>query len=117
MNTALLTIFVSSISVIITWLLSRDKYRVEVRSQEIENTDKVFDTYNKMIEMNTRRMEELIAQCTENKREILQLKKIISAVIQDSCKVKTCKLRQAYEELDVAEITKDIPKAPTDVDV
>lgn len=111
MNSALLTIFVSIISVVITWLLSRDKYRVDVRSKEIENTDKVFDTYNKIVEMNTRRMEELISQCTENKREILKLKKVINRILQDSCIVKSCKLRQVYEEPDIVKLTEKIPNS------
>jgi hypothetical protein len=51
------------------------------------------------------------------KEGIVCMKKIISAVIQDSCKVKTCQLRRSYEELDIAEITKDIPKTSPDVDV
>jgi predicted RNase H-like nuclease (RuvC/YqgF family) len=93
MSEVLLTLLTSSAVALITWLLSKDKYKVEVSNTEIKNLREAFETYK---EINS----EVKKECAENKKEIRHLKRIITAIISDSCKVKNCKFRVPYEEDD-----------------
>lgn len=47
---ALVGVVCSAISSVITFLLTRKKYNTEVDSQQIENMEKSFDAYKKMME-------------------------------------------------------------------
>ena len=114
MEEILIPILVGIICTSVTWLLSKDKYKVEVTTQRIKNMEEMFTSYEKIIKMNSERMEELLKQCLENKLEILNLKKIVSSIVLDSCKVTSCKLRQVYTADDIAEKTKDVPNVIVD---
>jgi uncharacterized membrane protein (DUF106 family) len=48
--TTLVGLFCTTVSSIITFILTRRKYNTEVDSQQIENMEKSFDIYKKMME-------------------------------------------------------------------
>lgn len=48
--TALVGLFCTTVSSIVTFILTRRKYNTEVDSQQIENMGKSFDTYKRMME-------------------------------------------------------------------
>lgn len=48
--TALVGLFCTTISSVVTFFLTKRKYNTEVDSQQIENMSKSFDTYKKMME-------------------------------------------------------------------
>lgn len=132
MNTIIAVIAVVSNfgTFLLTKLFSKNKERLVEKAQEIENMSKLFDAYKKMLDTNAKilamndkqslinneKIDSLNQQCLENKFEILRLKKIVNAVIMDSCKIRTCKLRQTYEESDINDIIKDVPNIVVDVD-
>lgn len=47
---ALVTLFCSTVSGVVTFILTKRKYTVEVDSQQIQNTDASFELYKKMME-------------------------------------------------------------------
>lgn len=47
---ALIGLFCTTVSSIVTFILTRRKYNTEVDSQQIENMEKSFDIYKKMME-------------------------------------------------------------------
>ena len=47
---ALVGLFCTTVSSIVTFILTRRKYNTEVDSQQIENMEKSFDAYKKMME-------------------------------------------------------------------
>ena len=47
---ALVGLFCTTVSSIVTFVLTRRKYNTEVDSQQIENMEKSFDAYKKMME-------------------------------------------------------------------
>ena len=48
--TTLVGLFCTTVSSIVTFILTRRKYNTEVDSQQIENMEKSFDAYKKMME-------------------------------------------------------------------
>lgn len=66
--TALVTLFCSTASGVVTFILTKRKYSAEVDSQQIDNMGKSFDIYKKMME------ESLEAQKNSMQSEINSLK-------------------------------------------
>lgn len=66
--TALVTLFCSTASGVVTFILTKKKYSAEVDSQQIDNMGKSFDIYKKMME------ESLEAQKNSMQGEINTLK-------------------------------------------
>ena len=66
--TAIVTLFCSTASGVVTFILTKRKYSVEVDSQQIDNMGKSFDIYKKMME------ESLEAQKNSMQSEINSLK-------------------------------------------
>lgn len=72
---ALVGVICSAISGVVTFLLTRRKYNTEVDSQQIENMEKSFDAYKKMMEETLdaqKRLMEATVNGLNNKVETLE---------------------------------------------
>lgn len=108
---ALVGLFCTSVSSIVTFILTKRKYDTEVNSQQIDNMNNSFDIYKKMTEetlaMQNKKMEmqdEKIKQLQEENNDLrkelhhlqLQMAQWLSAVCYDtSCKVRMAELPSA----------------------
>jgi predicted nuclease with TOPRIM domain len=71
----LVGLFCTTVSSIVTFILTRRKYNTEVDSQQIENMEKSFDAYKKMMEETLdaqKRLMETTVNGLNNKIEILE---------------------------------------------
>ena len=74
---ALVGVICSAISSVVTFLLTRRKYNTEVDSQQIENMEKSFDIYKKMMEeslaVQSRRIDALQKENDSLRKQVYQL--------------------------------------------
>ena len=127
LTTALYTI----ISGLIVWLFAREKNRAEIKGleatvketeaetkeKELESIRTTLELYEKLQKMNTQKMEGVIEEYQKLTIRVIKLEKIISALVVDSCKVKTCNNRIPYGAEDISIKTQEVPDCITDVDM
>ena len=74
---ALVGVVCSAISSVVTFLLTRRKYNTEVDSQQIENMEKSFDIYKKMMEesmaVQNKRIDQLQKENDNLRQQVYQL--------------------------------------------
>ncbi len=73
--TALVGLFCTTVSSVVTFFLTKRKYNTEVDSQQIENMEKSFDAYKKMMEETLdaqKRLMETTVNGLNNKVETLE---------------------------------------------
>jgi hypothetical protein len=130
MNSAILTIILTIISALLAYILARERSRAEIKAKEAEAKAKeaeakatelksiqlTLTTYDKMLKINTQRLEEQIKEGQKTRVEILRLKKIVTSLVIDSCKVHPCANRIIYGKNDISSKTKDVPDCIIDVD-
>lgn len=130
MSSAILTIILTIISALLAYILAREKSRAEIKAKEAEAKAKeaeakatelksiqlTLTTYDKMLKINTQRLEEQIKEGQKTRVEILRLKKIVTSLVIDSCKVHPCANRIIYGENDISSKTKDVSDCIVDVD-
>lgn len=107
--TALVTLFCSTASGVVTFILTKRKYSAEVDSQQIDNMGKSFDIYKKMMEesleaqKNSMQSEinslktgyELVKGENDSlKAQVAQLQMQMLNILGNLCLDSTCKLRK-----------------------
>lgn len=104
--TALVGLFCTLISGVVTFLLTKRKYNAEVNSQQIENMNKSFDGYKKMTEetlamqnkkmaMQDEKIKQLQEENTELRKQLHSLQMQMASWINALCFDTTCQLRKA----------------------
>lgn len=107
--TAIVTLFCSTASGVVTFILTKRKYSAEVDSQQIDNMGKSFDIYKKMMEesleaqKNSMQSEinslktgyELVKGENDSlKAQVAQLQMQMLNILGNLCLDSTCKLRK-----------------------
>lgn len=96
----------TTISAIVTWFLSRKKYKAEVNSNVIENMQKSLEFYKQLSDDTSRRLDEVLER--NNKLEdkldlyegqIRDLQRQIFALMNSTCNNLTCTLRERDETI------------------
>lgn len=107
--TALVTLFCSTVSGIVTFILTRKKYNTEVDSQQIQNMGSSFDIYKKMmeeslssqkstleavIEGQNQKIDSLQKENDSLKVQVSQLQMQMLNILGSICLDSTCRLRK-----------------------
>lgn len=107
---AVVGLFCTLLSSIITFLLTKKRYNAEVDSQQIENMNKSFDLYKNMMEENfnaqnkkleniksesSEKIKALQSENSELRQQVSQLQMQMINILGSICLDSTCKLRKA----------------------
>lgn len=113
---ALVTLFCSTVSGIVTFFFTKKKYNTEVESQQIKNMEDSFDVYKKMMEeslasqkttMETiisaqdKKIDMLQRENDSLKQQVSQLQMEMINILGSICLDSTCKLRKANFTSDI----------------
>lgn len=89
------------ITSVVTFLLTRRKYRNEVKEGEIhndgyqiENDEKKFDLYVKMINDNNIRIDELQEENRDLRRQVAEMRSVVFSMLQQICTDMMCQNRK-----------------------
>lgn len=89
------------ITSVVTFLLTRRKYRNEVKEGEIhndgyqiENDEKKFDLYVKMINDNNIRIDELQEENRDLRKQVAEMRSIVFNMLQQICTDMMCQSRK-----------------------
>lgn len=89
------------ITSVVTFLLTRRKYKTEVKECEIhndgykiENDEKKFDLYVKMINDNNIRIDELQEENRDLRRQVAEMRSVIFSMLQQICTDMMCQNRK-----------------------
>lgn len=93
---------------VVTWLLARRKYNIEVDSNEIENLKKSLEFYEDIVRDNNRKLQFYIKLSEDNRVEVYRLKGIIHRLLNNSCLDNVCTKRQFYTEDQIRDILGEI---------
>lgn len=104
----LITGGIGIVSNIVTWLLTRKKYRTEVDSNEIENLKKSLEFYESIVRDNNKKLQFYIDLAESNRIEVYRLKGILYRIIDNSCLSSSCKDRKFYSEEQIKEMLGDV---------
>lgn len=89
------------ITSVVTFLLTRRKYKTEVKEGEIhndgykiENDEKKFDLYVKMINDNNIRIDELQEENRDLRRQVAEMRSVVFSMLQQICTDMMCQNRK-----------------------
>lgn len=89
------------ITSVVTFLLTRRKYKTEVKESEIhndgyqiENDEKKFDLYVKMINDNNIRIDELQEENRDLRRQVAEMRSVVFSMLQQICTDMMCQNRK-----------------------
>lgn len=89
------------ITSLVTFLLTRRKYKTEVKEGEIhndgyqiENDEKKFDLYVKMINDNNIRIDELQEENRDLRRQVAEMRSVVFSMLQQICTDMMCQNRK-----------------------
>lgn len=116
--TALVGLFCTLASSVVTFLLTKRKYDIEVDSQQIENMSKSFDIYkrtmdetlamqNNRIAMQEETIKQLQAENSDLRKQVHNLQMQIAQMFSAMCYDTTCNLRKLGFPLDKAPVNLD----------
>jgi len=89
---------VAIITSVITWLLARRKYNVEVNGGELDNIQKQLDIYKEIVE-DTRKQLNLIIELRDTDRKTIhKLQQTVDALYPLACQIKRCNNRKSLTE-------------------
>lgn len=89
---------VAIITSIITWLLARRKYDVEVDGDELNNIQKQLDIYKEIVE-DTRKQLNMLMELREGDRKVIhKLQNTVDALYPLACQIKVCNNRNRLTE-------------------
>lgn len=93
------------ITSVVTFLLTRRKYKTEVKGGEIENQGNQIDNdrkdlqfYIDMVEDNKAQLAELQKENREQRREIAEMRSVVFSMLQQICTDMMCQSRQFDRE-------------------
>lgn len=102
--TAILLAIIALISNVITWFLSKRKYKAEVNSNEIQNLKDSLEFYQRIVRDNDKQLRFYIKLAEDNRVEVYRLKGIVATLLNNSCLDGTCGKRKYYTEEDIRHI-------------
>lgn len=89
------------ITSVVTFLLTRRKYKTEVKEGEIhndgykiENDEKKFDLYVKMINDNNIRIDELQEENRDLRKQVAEMRSVVFSMLQQICTDMMCQNRK-----------------------
>ena len=98
MNTAiiiaLIGLFTTVSSSVITWFLTRKKYNSEVDQNLIQNMKESLDFYRQLSDDNRSRLEEVLKRNDELEEEVKKLRDQMFTLMSQICLDLSCKIRQ-----------------------
>lgn len=106
--TGIVTLGTNLVTGIVTWLLTRRKYNIEVDSNEIENLKKSLEFYEDIVKDNNRKLQFYIKLAEDNRVEVYRLKDIIHKLLNNSCLDNVCTKRQFYTEDQIRDILGEV---------
>lgn len=90
---------------VVTFLLTRRKYKTEVKEGEIhndgykiENDEKKFDLYVKMINDNNLRIDELQEENRDLRRQVAEMRSVVFNMLSQICTDMVCQSRKFDKE-------------------
>lgn len=102
---ALIGIAEMVVTSVVTFLLTRRKYKTEVKECEIhndgykiENDEKKFDLYVKMINDNNIRIDELQEENRDLRRQVAEMRSVVFSMLQQICTDMMCQNRKFDQE-------------------
>lgn len=109
--TTIMGLLCTSISSVVTFLITKRKYNVEVDAQQIENISKSFDIYRKMMNesmlvqdkkiiMQDNKIKQLQKENDDLRREISNLQLQMAQLINSVCYDTSCRLRKTSFNVD-----------------
>lgn len=105
----------STISAIISWVLTRRKYNVGVKSDELTNLKATMEIYQSTInslkievDRNSKQAEEADKKAEEAKLEVYRLRAIIHKILGEACLNDKCLKRKFYTEKQIKDMLSEI---------
>lgn len=90
----------------VSWFFTKERYKGEVDSIEIQNFKDSLDFYEKIVKDNNANLQRYIEITKENRIEVYRLKGIIHRLLNNSCLDKTCTKRVFYTDSQIRKIIK-----------
>lgn len=106
--TAIIIAIVGVLSNVVTYFLSKKKYKSEVNTNEIENLKRSLEFYERIVQDNDKQLRFYINMAEENRIEVFRVKSIIYQMINNSCLHSVCKDRKPYTEEQIREILGEV---------
>ena len=91
---ALIGLFTTVSSSVITWFLTRKKYNSEVDQNLIQNMKESLDFYRQLSDDNRSRLEEVLKRNDELEEEVKKLRDQMFTLMSQICLDLSCKIRQ-----------------------
>ena len=91
---ALIGLFTTVSSSVITWFLTRKKYNSEVDQNLIQNMKESLDFYRQLSDDNKSRLEEVLKRNDELEEEVKKLRDQMFTLMSQICLDLSCKIRQ-----------------------
>lgn len=122
---AIIGIAEAVVASVVTFLLTKSKYKTEVKGGElendghkIENDEKKFDLYVKMINDNNIRIGELQSENQYLRREMAEMRTVVFGMLQQICTDMMCQNRKFEQEQcpyydTIFKLNKDIDDYPS----
>lgn len=89
---------IAIVTSLVTWLLAKRKYNVEVDGNELDNIKKQLDIYKEIVE-DTRKQLNLVIELRETDRvTIHKLQSTVDALYPLACQIKMCDKRSRLTE-------------------
>lgn len=101
---ALIAIGEMVITSVVTFLLTKRKYRTEVDNGVIENMQKSLNFYKELSDDNRKRLEKVLEENSQIQQEMFQMRKIMMGMLSQICTDLVCQNRK----IDQARINKEL---------
>lgn len=82
---------------VVTWLLAKRKYDVEVKGDELDNLRKQLDLYKDLVEDTRKQLNSYIEMCNATRKEVFRLQSIVNELYPLACQIKECKSRKKVD--------------------
>lgn len=79
---------------VITWLLAKRKYDVEVQGDELDNLRKQLDLYKDLVEDIRKQLHNYMTMCDSTREELFKLQKVVDELYPLACQIKECNNRK-----------------------
>lgn len=95
------------LSSVVSWMLAKRKYNLEVDSNEIENLKKALEFYEAIVQDNNKKLQHYINIAEANSAEVYRLKRIVHRLLNNSCLDSICVDRKFFTEEQIKDILED----------
>lgn len=100
----LIAVVPSTIASVVTFFLSKKKYKTEVEASEIQNLKDALESYKTIIEDNNEKLKSYIELHKNQTKEIHNLRLAIQELLKYSCVDTKCRKRQLIPEDKLEEL-------------